>query len=132
MFELGLAVGEIVPLMNSAKQAQIDLQFELIADYEIVRLQTRGLSCHMIADQSEFMEFNDAKKISRWKKWRNKIERYFTYTTYIEEETFESAYEIEDKEEKQIKILVEIKDKLMNSNMFHGKSKQSNQNKHAK
>ncbi len=127
-----MAVSEIVALMNRAKKAQVDLKFELIADYEILRLQTRLILCHIFANQSEFMGFYDTKKTPWWKGLRNGIENFFTHTTYIDEEIFESAYKIEDKGEEQIKILVEIKDKLMNSNKFEGKTKQSDHNKHMK
>jgi hypothetical protein len=123
LFKLGLAVAEIVPLMNRAKEAQIDLKFELIADHEIIRLQTGFVLCHNIANQPEFMELYDTKKISWWKRLRNKIENFFTYTTYIDKEIFESAYEIDNKDGEQIKILMEIKDKLTNSSKFQGKPK---------
>lgn len=127
-----MAVSEIVALMNRAKRAQVDLKFELIFDYEILRLQTRLILCHIFANQSEFMGFYDTKKTHRWKRLRNGIEDFFTNTTYIDKENFESADKIEDKDEKQIKILVEIKDKLMHPNKFEEKTKQSDHKKHMK
>jgi len=123
-----LAVGEIVPLMSRAKEAQIDMKFELISDYEILRLQFY-LFIHghipSLANRPEIYGFRNMIKIRPLKILSNKIIHFFTHTTYVDKDIFETAIETdEDKFEKQRKMLVEIKNELKNPKKNHQKVQQ--------
>ncbi|CAF1381775.1 unnamed protein product [Adineta ricciae] len=129
---ISLAVGEIVPLMNQAKGAQIDMYFELIADYEILRLQLYALFCKtlrtiILPDPYKLYQSCDMKKPPCRETITKKIIDFFTQTTYIEEKIFE-AYEDEDKTDKQTKILFEIRNELKHPQQVN-KTKTSTFNK---
>jgi hypothetical protein len=129
--QIGLAVGEVLPLMNRAKEAQIAMKFELISDYEILRLQFQlfiGKRYSYLANRSELYGFRDMFKIGFSEKLKNETMEFFTHTTYINEEIFESVIETKEKSEKEIKLLFEIKDELKNPNQPN-KTKQLSHNK---
>ncbi|UJR16752.1 hypothetical protein I4U23_003652 [Adineta vaga] len=111
-----LAVSEIMPLVNRAKGAQIDMKFELISDYEILRLQLHQLFCGHLANRSRLYGFRNMKRKSRLERLYKNVVHFFTYTTYIDEDMFQSVNEIEDTSGKQMKMLAEIKDELKNPN----------------
>lgn len=119
-----MAVGEIMSLMHRAQGAQLDMKFELIADYEILRLQFHWLICGHFANRSRLYKFLDMKKIPFLETVKERIAHCFIYTTYIDDEIFQSFNENEDKGDKQISMLVEIKEKIHNPNRFDKISKQ--------
>ena len=105
-----MAVGEIAPLLQRAKGAQIDLTFELIRDYELLRLQAQLVLRNIFKISSSLYDVHDLKRNVRYEKWKKAIKSFFTHTTYIDENIFGSYNETEDKPQQQLKIIVEITD----------------------
>ncbi|CAF1134369.1 unnamed protein product [Adineta steineri] len=128
---ISLAVGEIVPLMNKARGAQIDMKFELIADYEILRLRLYLLGCHLRAHRSKLFKVRNMKGSPWREKCYNGIVDFFTHTTYINEDMFESINEAEDKTDsaKQMRMLGEIQNELKKQDEFKKTGKQPTTNK---
>ncbi|CAF0938935.1 unnamed protein product [Adineta steineri] len=128
---ISLAVAEIVPLMNKARGAQIDMKFELIADYEILRLRLYIICCHLFAHRSKLFEYRNMNSIPWWEKCYKRIVDFFTHTTYIDEDMFESINEAEDKTDsaKQMRMLGEIKDELKKQDELKKIGKQPTTNK---
>lgn len=128
LHQIGLAVVEVMELMKRAKKAQIDMKLELIFDYELLRLQFHWLFCGYFLTHAGLYGFHDMNKFHIVEEVYKNIVHFFTYTTYIDEEIFQSVNEIEDKNDKQISMLISIKEDLFNHNHFHiSNSKRSGQ-----
>ncbi|CAF3917983.1 unnamed protein product [Rotaria sordida] len=110
---IGLAVGEVQALLIKAKSAQLDMTYELVRDYEILRMQFNHCICNCCRRGTIF-ETQTYKAIdiiklpcsTRLGKWLSKL---FTHELFASELGDEAS---EDHTEQQMNILVEIQNEM--------------------
>ncbi|CAF4891053.1 unnamed protein product [Rotaria sp. Silwood1] len=110
---IGLAVGEVQALLMKAKSAQLDMTYELVRDYEILRMQFNHRICKPCRPgtifETQTYKAIDIVKLpcsTRLGKWLSKL---FTRELFASELGDEAS---EDDSERQMNILVEIQNEM--------------------
>ncbi|CAF3947948.1 unnamed protein product [Rotaria sp. Silwood1] len=107
---IGLAVGEIEPLMTEAKNHRLDMLYELAADFEILKFQflscfNRCCTCCFIAP----LHYKQNDFTKQWKWWK-KFKKQLLESCAREADEDEVEDESEDKEmDKNEQLLHEVR-----------------------
>jgi len=112
-FKIGLAVGEVQALLLSAKSAQLDMIYELVRDYEILRVQFHHRICKccclgMIFETQayETMDIVNLPWYTQFGRWISKLLTRELFDSELADEP------IEDESEKNMSILVQIQNEI--------------------
>lgn len=106
---LGLAVGEIPPLMKQASNESNRLFFEVVADFEIFRYQLLSIFCCLKVNDNINYNFKDFNTISTCERIRNFLLKFFTGSKTLDEEPESKD---NDQSEENNMVLRDLKKKM--------------------
>ncbi len=95
---IGLAVGEIGPMMSTAKDTRLDMLYELAADFEILKLQlasifNRCCSCYYSRPQ----HYKQTDLTKEWKWFKNMKKRILeSCAREVDDDDLSEASEVDD------------------------------------
>jgi hypothetical protein len=114
-YKIGLAVGESQGLLKHAKYAQLEMTYELVRDYEVLRMQCYKLiyCCRAIVSGVEPYAFKDMLHIPRYTRFGKWFSKLLTRELFAEELVDEPDDETDDDKDKhQMHILKKIQSRL--------------------
>jgi hypothetical protein len=116
LYKIGLAVGETQGLLKNAKHAQLDMTYELVRDYEVLRMQCYKLiyRCRAIVSGVEPYEFKDMLNIppyTRFGKWFSNLLTRELFAEELVDEPDDNETD-DDKDKQQMHVLKKIQTKL--------------------
>ncbi|UJR12513.1 hypothetical protein I4U23_016688 [Adineta vaga] len=119
---IGVAVGEIAPMMNTARNIRIDIFYELTADLEILKLQflywfNRCGCCYILPKRYE--EINLKKQ---WKWFRNQKKRLLECCGEAVQEEMSNESK-DEKNDYTVQILEEVRKGIQHLDQKHPVSK---------
>ncbi|CAF4973517.1 unnamed protein product, partial [Rotaria sp. Silwood1] len=118
---IGLAVGDVEPLLTSAKDSRLDKLYELAADFEIFKYQSLWIlnricgCCFMLPRNSNQ---KDLKKECKW--WKKTKKRWLE--TCAREVDKEENSDDDEKKDNQTRVLEEIRIGIQQLNQVKGQS----------